>query len=333
MPLPAQTFPVHNMNSLLNYINTKIIPNGMELIIGEIHNNVENGLAQFILQSILNYNTATVVSSGGALLVNSPITYIVNSTPASLSWVDDNWFNELYIINATGDTIPLASGYSYFDEYVTAITTIPANTGIHIAKTANGSWIKVGTSNSSGGGGTTTVSAEYIQFTVGDPSTNPPINDGETIFTVSDTNVVEGSVMLFVSGIKRLIGVPDDAQSYVISYNPAGFTIAFYYPVFDGLAIEINYLKGAVPPSSAGLVGAIIPINGSDFYDSTTYINPILNGYYLQVFWNDINRYLNEGVEWNYQPGGGFYISMMGFDATLNPTYKLYAFVTGRMVA
>lgn len=332
MALPAQTFPQHDMTSLLNYINTKIIPNGMELIIGEIHNNVENGLGQFILQSILNYYKATVISAGGAVVLSVPINYIVNSTPSSLAWVDDNWFNEFYIVNTTGSDINLLAGYSYFDEFVAAKTTIPANTCIHIAKTANGSWIKIGNTSNSSGGGSTTLSAGYLQFVVGDSPNNAPLNDGETTFTVTDTNVVDGSVMLFLSGQKMPINDPTQPYSYTIVYQPTGFTVAFYAGAVNGMQFELNWFKTAVPPSSAGLVGSVIAISGADFIDSTNYVNTALNNYYLQVLWNDISKMLTENTQWLYRSGGGVEIIYPGFDAAANPDYSLYVFVTGYMV-
>ena len=41
-----------------------------------------------------------------------------------------------------------------------------------------------------------------------------------------------------------------------------------------------------------------------------------LNGYNIAVFWNDVQRYLKKGTEWNPFTGGGFTILLPGFDAT-----------------
>lgn len=45
---------------------------------------------------------------------------------------------------------------------------------------------------------------------------------------------------------------------------------------------------------------------------------PALNNDSLQLFWNDLGRYLNEGTEWQNLSGGGFKVLVPGFDATLN---------------
>jgi hypothetical protein len=49
---------------------------------------------------------------------------------------------------------------------------------------------------------------------------------------------------------------------------------------------------------------------------------PALNGDSLQIFWNDLGRYLVEGTEWQNLAGGGFKILVPGFDATAN-SYSL----------
>lgn len=141
MPLPTQTFST--IQQLLTYINTFIVPNGSNEISGEIHNNVENALSKFIVSYTLNNKQATLVSSGGVVVLPTPITVITSVVPTSIQWID-NVQNEYYILNTTNSTIPLAAGFTYYNSFLIAKNSIPANTAIHIAKATNGQWVQVG---------------------------------------------------------------------------------------------------------------------------------------------------------------------------------------------
>lgn len=147
MPFPVQTFST--IQQLINYINSQFIPNGQELITGEIGNNVLNSLGEFIVSYTLNNQTALVHSTGGDFVLTRPITVFITSTPDSIQW-PDNVQNEYYIVNATGLDIALATGFVYYDPYLAETTSIPARTVIHIAKSSNGQWMRV--NNLTGGG-------------------------------------------------------------------------------------------------------------------------------------------------------------------------------------
>jgi len=69
----------------------------------------------------------------------------------------------------------------------------------------------------------------------------------------------------------------------------------------------------------------LIPITGADFSDATNYNNPKIVGKILQIFWNDINRYILSS-EYN-QTSTGIDILIPGFDATANPTYELLIYI------
>jgi hypothetical protein len=139
MPLPSITYST--IQQLINDINTRFIPNGMELITGDIGNSQLNGLANFIVKYTLNSGLAGISSSNGIVPLSKPVT-VFTVAPTSISW-PDNIQNEYYIVNATGDNIPLSSGFSYIDQYAISQTFIPARASIHIAKATNGSWIQI----------------------------------------------------------------------------------------------------------------------------------------------------------------------------------------------
>lgn len=148
MAYPQQTF--NNLQDLLDYINTFYVTNGNEDIDAVIGNNIVNALGNFFPKYAVNGNTADIKSTGGAVVLDRPMTVIMTTVPTTLTWLD-NVQNEYYIINATGFNIPLLSGTRYYDQYLTAQTFIPARTTIHISKVKNGNWIFAG--NLGGGGG------------------------------------------------------------------------------------------------------------------------------------------------------------------------------------
>jgi hypothetical protein len=142
MAYPQQTYATIQL--LLSYINTDWITNGEELITGVTGNNVVNALANFIVSYTLNSGQAGISTSTGVISLSKPIT-VFTVTPASIGW-PDNVQNEYYIVNATGNPIPLTAGYSYTDTFLTTQTVIPSRTVIHIAKATNNMWVQVNNS-------------------------------------------------------------------------------------------------------------------------------------------------------------------------------------------
>lgn len=137
------------IQDLIDYINVTIVPNGNNEITATDENNIENGLAQFIISSILNYDKAAVFSTLGANVVLNKGFNVFTQVPASISWNNAVWYNEFYIVNMTGFGLPLASGYVYYDAYQTAQDEVPARSVVHIAKSTNDLWVQV---NNVGGG-------------------------------------------------------------------------------------------------------------------------------------------------------------------------------------
>lgn len=140
MALPGQTFTT--IAQLIAYINQFIVPNANMAIIGTEHNNVENGLASFIVSYTLNSSLVHIVTTGGVVVLPSPIVVITGAVPTSVSWGDDVQ-NEYYVINATASEVPIAGGFSYVDQFGIAQTSFPSHQAVHMAKATNGQWIMV----------------------------------------------------------------------------------------------------------------------------------------------------------------------------------------------
>lgn len=153
MALPSTTFAT--IDDLISFVNTYIIPNGIEEITGDIHNSASNGFTTYIKKAVLNYELAKIESGGGVIVLSKPIS-IISATPTTIQWPDD-FVNEFYIANGTSSDIALATGFTYVDAFANIQTTIPANTVVHIAKMTNGGWLLVG---STGAASTTIVGAD-----------------------------------------------------------------------------------------------------------------------------------------------------------------------------
>lgn len=67
----------------------------------------------------------------------------------------------------------------------------------------------------------------------------------------------------------------------------------------------------------------ITRVTSSDFTDSDTYNNANLSGVPFELFFNSASRFLDYGIEWEYQLGGGFKVLLPDFNATLN-VYEFY---------
>ena len=166
MPYPTQTFP--NFAALMAYINQYIITNGLGLIEGVEHNNVENGLLTFIEQSPLNWATAEIVSSGGNVVAPAPVTVFLTTTPTGLTW-NDNIYNEYVFINMTSNNIPLSNSMVYYNTSGQAVNYIPANSSVDIFKASNDLWVQGYVSGTSTG----TAQKQPMTYVVGSTPNAP----------------------------------------------------------------------------------------------------------------------------------------------------------------
>lgn len=169
MSYPQQTFPT--FADLLAYQNTNWVTNGNGDIDAIIGNNVVNGLLTFIEQSPINYAKAQIISAGGIVTSSRPITIFMTTAPTELSWVD-NIYNQYVFINTTSSSIPLASGFFYYNINLAPQSSIPAKTILSIAKASNNNWVSI--YNASSGSAT---SYAQIQATVDINDTSYQSND------------------------------------------------------------------------------------------------------------------------------------------------------------
>lgn len=70
-------------------------------------------------------------------------------------------------------------------------------------------------------------------------------------------------------------------------------------------------------------IKGILNIKSADFTSTTEYKNTDLAGKVFELFSNDVPKFLEHGVDWEYISMGGFRILMENFDASLN-NYNIY---------
>ncbi len=153
-----------NIAALQAAINAEIIANGNEEITGPILNDILNGNIKFIIQSALNWGTASLYSSGGNISLSNAylgVAVFMTNTPTSLSW-GDNVYNEYVFINLTGGAIALGTPSAYYDLTGAPVTSIPANTALTLFKTSGSLWVQ-GSSDS----GTGSIQREPKTYVVG----------------------------------------------------------------------------------------------------------------------------------------------------------------------
>ena len=149
MPFPTITF--NTLDEWKTWIDTNIIPNGNEEIIGDDGNITENAAVKFIKQSPLNWQKASVVNTALAVIAPRPVVVFTGATPLSLTW-NDNIYNEYVFVNMTASDIPLLGLLVYYKPDGTTSSVIPAQTAVNIFKSENDLWVQGGGSSTGGGG-------------------------------------------------------------------------------------------------------------------------------------------------------------------------------------
>ncbi|HMI62487.1 MAG TPA: hypothetical protein VK518_16335 [Puia sp.] len=102
----------------------------------------------------------------------------------------------------------------------------------------------------------------------------------------------------------------------------AGGGFRILQPDFDATTANFSF---KVYSNSGSKSPGPLAITSANFTSSVNCPLPDFNGMQLQIFWNDVPRYLTKDVEWIPLAGGGFTITMPDFDATVN-SYSFYIF-------
>lgn len=124
------------------------------------------------------------------------------------------------------------------------------------------------------------------------------------------------------------------AYSQTPTYTDIVFTSNYLYALCGKYALSAQWIINGggggtpvVPITPTDDCTGLVHITSADFEgDGVTVVDGDWNNKILQIFWNDIPRFIYDPTEWSYVIGGGFKILIPGFDASVND-YNLYVFV------
>jgi len=152
--MPTVTF--NTIGELVTYINQFIKVNDNNEITGEQHNNVENGLVDFIISSPENYNRANVTATASSFVaVASQCVLIFKSGATGSVRLTDNKWNEWVVYNNSGANKTLVGSISSYKTNTGVTKNYFSNeTVTHLAKGNDNVWYQV--DNGAGGGSSIT---------------------------------------------------------------------------------------------------------------------------------------------------------------------------------
>lgn len=200
--MPTITF--NTIGELVTYIDQFIKVNHNNEITGEQHNNVENGLAQFIISSPINYNKAYVTATAAAFVgVASQCVLVFKSgATGSVELVDNKW-NEWVVYNNSGANKALAGSIATYKTFSGQTKNYFSNGVVtHLAKGSDNIWYQI--DNGAGGGGSDTK-YDPIVDTIATPG-NTYTNSNLTGATSIDYVIVNKQIYTEVDGDYTIAG-------------------------------------------------------------------------------------------------------------------------------
>ncbi len=228
----------NTIQDLITYIDQVIITNHNNEITAEQHNNIENGLAQFIISAPRNYNKAAVRTTPGAFVaVFSQCILVFNSgATGSIELLDNKW-NEWVIYNNSGANKTLVGAIStYISQTGTTRNYVPDGKVLCLAKGNNNVWYEIATTTNSIATNTNFI---YLQFEVG-VGEDPIMNEGDTQLIITVSNPIQDGEIVVLDGTILMPNLFDQI-SYTITYSPTQIIIDFNQGVFNGQKYYIKY--------------------------------------------------------------------------------------------
>lgn len=187
----------NTIGELVTYIDQFIKVNHNNEITGEQHNNVENGLAQFIISSPRNYNKAYVTATAGAFVAVASQCVLVfkSGGTGSVQLIDNKW-NEWVVYNNSGANKSLAGSISTY-KTSTGQTKNYFSNGVvtHLVKGSDNVWYQI--DNVAGGGSDTKY--DPIVDTIATPG-NTYTNSNLTGATNIDYVIVNKQIYTEIDG-------------------------------------------------------------------------------------------------------------------------------------
>ena len=162
--MPTITF--NTIQELITYVDQFIKVNHNNEITGEQHNNVENGLASFIISSPRNYDKAYVTGTAAAFVAVASQCVLIFTAggTGSIQLLDNKW-NEWVIYNNSGANKALVGSITnYITQTGVTRNYIPTGAVVCLAKAENNLWYEI----DNGIGGATVSGTAAISITSDD---------------------------------------------------------------------------------------------------------------------------------------------------------------------
>lgn len=238
----AITFPT--IDDLVTYINQVIVENNINDITATEHNNVENGLVQFIKSAPLNYGKARVITSAGLYSAanNEAVLVFTPAATGSLELTDNKWYQWI-IINQTGSNKQLTGAISsYRNTSGQSANYVAPNSELKLYKGKDNLWY--GVSSISVAPVVSGYVPAFMQIKVGvtqDQQGNVIMSDTDTGLVITVQNPQTDSVWITVGGIELPRGETDIASYGTPVYTTSTITINFNTTFNNNDIIVIHY--------------------------------------------------------------------------------------------
>lgn len=225
------------IQDLITYIDQVIITNHNNEITAEQHNNIENGLAQFIISAPRNYNKAAVRTTSGAFVAvfSQCILVFTSGATGSIELLDNKW-NEWVIYNNSGANKTLVGAIStYVSQNGTTRNYAPDGKVLCLAKGTNNIWYEIATNTNSVVANTNFIP---LQFEVGQPGS--PLNEGDTELIITVANPIQDSETVNLDNTPLQPNLTGQI-SYGAVYTSTNITFTFTQGVINGQKYYIKY--------------------------------------------------------------------------------------------
>lgn len=232
-------YPFPNISSLRTFIDQYITENHNNEITGENHNQVENGLLDFIIRAARNWDKATVIANAGLYQPSSDQSILIFKPSAigSIELMDNQW-HEWTIVNQTPNSKQITGDISsYVKIDGTFSSFIPATISTTLVLGTDNKWYEA---SNRGGGSSGSDIFGRLEFTVG--GSPLVMSDGDTILEILQPGIVQDSVEVEYVGAGELPRTLTDQQSYGIDYSdPEKVTFTFLTGVQNGQTYIVHY--------------------------------------------------------------------------------------------
>lgn len=202
------------------------------------------------------------------------------------------------------------------------------------------------------GGQPVNIATRRFQFFVQSDLSPFIVTGDQSVYTITDNNILIDSLDLYISGVQMVRNDPNQ-NSFVEQYFANGMIITLNFAVQEGMEFMGRYWVltssgSVVPPASVvpptfGESGKFLANDGNESFwnaaqvlltsadfepDGVTWIpngeNTRITSFDIQIILENVPILLTEATDWvrNFSDGG-FTILMTGFDASLNPDYRL----------